>query len=374
MGTVFLLGSGISLNAGMPDVGELTKQVVSDEGVILHTSKHFAVEPDNPNYEHLRSKAEPTLELICELRKAAAEYSGREPNYEEIAQVAREVNDALSGEYESPAVLPFIERLVTRPYADGDCRLLQEVSQLAHGYIKDMVHKTLLKQPSRVDHLRAIIEACGRLPSVTLATLNHDLVLETALERAHLPYADGFETTHEDVRYWRDEWDHTPIRLLKLHGSIDWYGYQREDVPPPAWDTGRYRLDDPMHPTRPGIVGVPEGPIFLTGTFDKILAYETWIFPDQHVRFHEALRKTKRVVVIGYGFGDKAINTRLIAWLARASEHTLIVCHPRPDELRDNARGAIQNHWTSWKNEERLKVIPAYVADLNYEAIAEHLA
>jgi hypothetical protein len=170
MDTVFLLGSGTSINAGMPCVRTVTDQVLSGEGAFLHTTGLFVIDPDNPNYEHLRSKAEPTLELIGELRKAAAEYYGREPNYEEISQVAREVNDALSGEYESLAVLPFIERLVNCPYADGDCRLLREVSQLAHGYIKDMVHKMLRKQPTRVDHLRVIIEACERLPSVTLAT------------------------------------------------------------------------------------------------------------------------------------------------------------------------------------------------------------
>jgi SIR2-like domain len=376
MDAVFLLGSGTSINAGMPCVSTITDQALSGEGVFLHTNKLFVIDPHNPGYERGRPEVEPVLELVEDLRRLAKSYFEREPNYEDISQIAREIDDALSREYESPAVMPLVERLVSRPYAGGDRQRVHKISQLAHQYIRDTVRHMLDKAPSDLDHLGVIVEACKRLSRVTLATLNHDLVLEAALERAGLDYADGFEKNNEDVRLWVDEWFDASIQLLKLHGSLDWWGYRRSDAPWRVWDTGRFRGDDPMHPNRPGIVDTPQDmrPICLTGTFDKILAYETWIFPDQHVRFHEALRKTERVVVIGYGFGDKAINTRLIAWLARASEHTLIVCHPCPDELCDNARGAIQNYWTSWKDEGRLKVVPACVADLNYEAITGHLA
>lgn len=376
MDAVLLLGSGTSINAGMPCVSTITEQVLSGEGVFLHTNQRFVIDRDNPNYERLRPKVEPVLELVEDLRQLAVKYFERGPNYEEISQVVRQISDALSGEYESPAVMPLVEQLASRPFAEGDREHLHEVSQLAHGYITDTVRHTLDKQPSCLDHLKVIVEVCERVPGVLLATLNHDLVLEAALRRTEIDYADGFEKTDEDIRLWVDEWGDARVRLLKLHGSLDWWGYKLADEPWRGWVTTHYRGDAPSYPNRHGIVGPPQDmrPIFLTGTFDKILAYETWIFPDQHLRFQEALRETKRVVVIGYGFGDKAINTRLIAWLARASEHQLIVCHPCPDELVANARGAIQNYWKSWKNEGQLEIIPTCVADLNYQAIAGHLA
>ena len=47
--------------------------------------------------------------------------------------------------------------------------------------------------------------------------------------------------------------------------------------------------------------------------------------------------------------------------------------HTRWTEKRGPVSDAIRNGWTGWQTEGRLNVIAAYVADLNYEAIAEHL-
>lgn len=140
-------------------------------------------------------------------------------------------------------------------------------------------------------------------------------------------------------------------------------------------DRARYRGDDPIRPKRQDIEDYPHDlrPLILTGTLDKILAYETWVFPDQHLRFHEGLRQANRAVVIGYGFGDKAINTRLISWLARARENKLIVCHGAPDELRAGARGAVQSKWDGWRAEGKLAVVPAWVADLSWDAVRSEL-
>jgi len=372
VGIVFLLGSGISRNAEMPGVNEITTQVLSGEGVFFHTDKTFVIGAKNSTYELYRPPVEPVLGLIDDLRGRATEYFGREPSYEEISLLARQVDDALSREYESAAVMPFVEQLMERPYVQGR-EHLRELSELTLGYIADSVHQMLGKPPTCLDHLSAIIDACKHLSRVDLATLNHDLVLEAALDAAGIEYADGFDHSDEDVRLWIDNWKGASVRLLKLHGSLDWWGYEVADEPFRGWVVGRYKGDDPIHPRRAGIVAYPHDlrPIFLTGTFDKILAYETWVFPDQHLRFQEALRGTKRVAVIGYGFGDKAINTRLIGWLACALDHKLIVCHPDPDRLSERARGAVQSKWAHWQRHGQLAFIRTDVAGLDYERLIE---
>jgi SIR2-like domain len=371
---VFLLGSGTSIDAGMPDVETITRQVVSGEGVFLHSANVFLINADNPNYARYRPPVEPVLAFVGDLCELAHGYYGRDPNYEEISQIARQIDDALSGEYESAAVTPLVSELVRRDYSDGDYGRLREVTELTHKYITDTVRHLLDKPPERLDHLDAILEACAQLRDVDLATLNHDLVLESALDNRTQSYSDGFDQSGEDVRLWEDEWPER-VRLMKLHGSLDWWGYQIESEPWRGWVTARYRGADPIHPERLGIADYPHDlrPVILTGTFDKILAYETWIFPDQHVRFQEGLRHGSHVVSIGYGFGDKAINARLIRWLARARENKLIVCHGAPDELHNAARGAVRGKWAEWQAAEKLTVIPAWVADLSYDDISSEL-
>jgi SIR2-like protein len=374
MRTVFLLGSGISIDAEMPCVKSITQQVVSGDGVFLHSAKVFVIDATNPNYTLLRPPVMPVLDLIGDIRALATSYFGREPTYEEISQIARQLDNALSGEYESAAVMPLVSELVQRDYAQQDHDRLREITGLTHKYITDIVRTMLDKPPQRLDHLDALIEASATLGEVDLVTLNHDLVLEAALDARAVPYSDGFDRSGEDVRLWADEW-HDHVRLLKLHGSLDWWGYQMADEPWRGWVTARHKGDDAIHPRRSGILDYPHDlrPVFLTGTFDKILAYETWIFPDQHLRFQEGLRQANRVISIGYGFGDKAINTRVSAWLARARENKLIVCHGNPDQLRADARGAIRRRWDEWRAGDKLAVLPVWVAGLTYDDMCRAL-
>ena len=367
MRTVFILGSGISLDAGMPSVSAITEQVLSGDGVIRHTTGSYVIDGVNPNFAWLRRPVEPVLQLIDELARAAASYLGEAPNYEQVSLLASQVHDALSGEHESAAIMPFAERLRALGIGSDGGDSLRELAGEARDYIADTVHSLLAKPPQRTDHLRVITDACAELKGATLATLNHDLVLEAALADADLEYADGFETAEGDLRLWTNGWETAAVSLLKLHGSIDWWGYFAPDEPWRGIVAARFTGNDPDHPQRIGFdLPTPPRPIFLTGTFNKILAYESWLFPDQHNRFHDALRDASRVVVIGYGFGDKAINSRLIGWLARSRDHRMIVCDPRLDALHARARGAIRNSWDRWRSWDQLVLIEATVGDIDY--------
>jgi hypothetical protein len=96
-------------------------------------------------------------------------------------------------------------------------------------------------------------------------------------------------------------------------------------------------------------------------------SYDTSIFADQHFHFHDSLRTADRVAVIGYGFADKGINTRLIGWLLDSRDRRLVVVHGDEDKL---VEGAIKHKWQGWPKEGRLRVVPRWVADVGWEDIA----
>ena len=155
--------------------------------------------------------------------------------------------------------------------------------------------------------------------------------------------------------------DGNKVPFLKLHGSIDWFCLQPDDgnqydrhigVIPPDHDFQHTRTDggDLQWPTR----GRPE---LLTGTVNKIQQYSSGIFRDLHYRFRSTLGEASQIIICGYGFGDKGINSEIINWCYEEEGRQLIIIHPNPSNLKAAARGAIQNNWCTWINNGSLSFI-----------------
>ena len=70
-----------------------------------------------------------------------------------------------------------------------------------------------------------------------------------------MTHADGFETTGTDVRRWVGRWPDSTVRLLKLHGSIDWWRYNFVDQGWSGSVAARFVGDDPQHPKCPQVIG-----------------------------------------------------------------------------------------------------------------------
>jgi hypothetical protein len=378
----FLVGSGVSLDADLPSVGTITQHVLSGEGVFLGNDALYHRDPANPNYARLRPAAEPGIAFVRQLSALAHEYydtlvgPGQDVDYEELAFLAAQVARSLSMAQENPAVFNFAQRLAIA--AEDDLSAVSEISLSAYGYIRDVTRGLLDKPPARIDHLQALIDACSAADNVDLFTLNHDLVLEQALEAGGVAFSDGFEQVYGDLRIWSDTFTTGSVRLMKLHGSLSWWGFS---LPGEDWRgpvTARVTNGDAFHARGEDhrILSVPHDmrPLFLVGTFDKIFGYETWIFPDQHFRFQEALRAADRLVVVGYGFRDQAINSRLIGWMSRSSDNRIIVIHGNPAQIPQQSRVAIgRNHWERWVGEGRLRIVRSWIAETSWDAIAAEL-
>lgn len=213
----------------------------------------------------------------------------RAVHYENLYFLAKQLHDDLLDEYDNPAIRSFVESAVEQVLPQSSSlpgNAYDELRKGAEGVLKhirgNIVSLISSHQPTRLDHLDFVVEAIQEGGSCVpaLLTLNHDTLLETVLGARSLDFTDGFakEPNPIGVREWQPGQllGHADtIRLLKLHGGIDWYRFgpagakawlqEYVGIQTPAYseyrrDTlGRMheRLDDSL-------------PIFMIGSWDKL--------------------------------------------------------------------------------------------------------
>jgi hypothetical protein len=140
---VMLLGSGASVYAGMPTVGAITQRVLTGSNVMWTGSCWGAVDQLPPNHDVFLQELPGIVAFVGELKKLCDEYfasqdKDRETNYEDVAYVARQIEDGLSAEYENPALMPLIERLEADRADD-----LERIAGDAANYVDDIVRSLL---------------------------------------------------------------------------------------------------------------------------------------------------------------------------------------------------------------------------------------
>ena len=368
----------------MPSTAEITERVLSGEGVWQHTNSIYYVGEDRS----LPNRAAYVPAVLKFLRRLKAEidqyyrfHPVRRTNYEDLYYVASQIEDSESGEYDNPAVQPLIDKilpeiqpvLVGNEDEGGPEWELHKLAGESTNYIQDVVWHSVDEEPTRSDHLDWMKAACTdhRLSSVDVFTLNHDTVLEQCLSKNSVPFADGFGEPVNRVRYWNpDSFDELPrVRLFKLHGSVKWFQFRNGSVGIPL-DGDIWHTKDPA-----GNMQLPlEGrPVILAGTFNKMLKYTNGIYSDLHCEFHRSLRHTWRLVICGYGFGDKGINTRIVEWVYSSPDRRLTIVHPEPEDLRRAARGAISMNWDRWETEHRMTIIPKAIEQASWQDIWDSL-
>jgi len=212
----------------------------------------------------------------------------------------------------------------------------------------------------------------------TVCTLNHDLKTEQALNNLSVGYKDGFTQITESsaMRFAPKELvDSTKeCTLYKLHGSINWFWsgseYHKLLEPDTDYDSGdNYR----------GYVGTAN---LLSGTINKLEAYNYGVYPWIWAAFQNQLLATKRIICSGYGFMDLGVTSRLHGWLTSLSGNQLLIIDPSPKALIERCkRHAISNisgffregtyHICSDANEIENAPTPIILLECGFEALNE---
>lgn len=107
----------------------------------------------------------------------------------------------------------------------------------------------------------------------------------------------------------------------------------------------------------------------LVGTFNKLLTYNYGIFGDLISRFHINLDCYSKLLISGYGFGDKGINTKVLDWVWTEENHRIVLVEPNPDELKAKARNAVSRAWDRLIKEGKLRVIQGGIQEVTADEI-----
>lgn len=151
-----------------------------------------------------------------------------------------------------------------------------------------------------------------------IASLNYDLTIEDACRRLGLQFDYGLDRWPQQHRVdWRTKSD---VRLLKLHGSLNWLGeadnFIIEDQAPIS-DSG-YDLYRP----RLLIFGGGGQKLSAIGPFLQFL-----------YRFERAILNSGTLVVVGYSFRDQHINAIINRWRLTRKDARLVIIDPSPPNL-----------------------------------------
>lgn len=164
-------------------------------------------------------------------------------------------------------------------------------------------------------YLRPIAEAARKAGGLTVATLNYDTTVEKVAASSSVQAYTGIASWAEK-RCW--DWPADGLRLMKLHGSIDWC-WVRDGA-----GTGRLpvdsivQTDDAVKERRPpAVVFGNRSKLTAKGPFLSLLA-----------EFERILDGTDNLITIGYSFRDEHVNEVIRRWSSGDLSRRITIVDP----------------------------------------------
>lgn len=343
----FLFGAGISIPAGLPSTGDITKRVLGGADIFKHTDDNYylgkepSLAPDNAYMSRVIIVLNHLNDYLKEYYKGNDE---KIINYEDLYLLA-DVLYKTEGNWRNPHTKPFLNEIlpIIRPLLkDGVDEFIKrhwrpiDIFAELRKYIRDVVWHLLSVTNVDISYLSAISEACmdNKVGEVTIFSLNHDLILEKTLYNSSIIPCDGFGEPEAEVRYWNPvlfERSKNKVKLYKIHGSVNWFKFTGSDFDPYTDRIGIPQSNDIWHTKNlTGDLQWPKDgrPVILAGTENKILEYSSGIFLSIISRFREHLESVDLLIISGYSFGDIGINRLIFDWLFGDKERQILLITP----------------------------------------------
>ncbi|MCK5052334.1 MAG: SIR2 family protein [Candidatus Cloacimonetes bacterium] len=383
----FILGSGISIKAGLKNVSEISKIIFSGEGIARHTDSEYYFMP--PLYGLKEDEnVKRIINFLEILKKENYDYFKSidyeyETNYEDLYFIVSQLDDEIFGNQKNIFVQNYLKDINTH----GELILessntlfpdfkFQDLVSETKTYIENLVAKILYRSSEDTSYLTFFKEIHDdtEFEEINFFTLNHDVLLETYFKKNGLEFYDGFSKRNGDFEIYDSNLlnNQKRVNLIKLHGSIDWKRYREEGKDWSGDYIAKYDIKVGYDPK--DNKGSIQHPIdnrseILIGTENKLKAYNYGIASDMMCFFKQKLNEDNFLIISGYGFKDKGINLRILDWYYECEYNTIILIHHNFEKLKQDASFAVGSKMDKWYSEKRLLLIEKKFEDVTWEEI-----
>jgi SIR2-like domain len=275
--TLYLLGAGASIDAGLPSAAKLTAALFGNKSQSGRTLKQYLEKADHV-----------AVDMLCRF------YT------EKPALGFEQLFDRLEAMIESGSS-------ILNPDGTVDTQASAWLSDPHANMILRTIKRAAINSviPSRYDenqcgYLKPLVVKCLN-EDIPIVSLNYDLLIETILQRMQAE-ADCGPVKCEYPKPKSGKL----LRLIKIHGSLDWSsefpsGYSRGTTSPALIEHG-----------------------IIAG---KKLTHRS-PFWDEYLEFRKQVEKADTIVALGFSFQDLHVTDPLIEWLYASSKNVLHVVLP----------------------------------------------
>lgn len=339
--TLVLLGAGASVKAGVPTSVRMTEVIakaINDDSrnrysgvsqalnftiaaILAHRGEKGQSPYDGLDIEMLFSAVQmlatrQDLEVAAFVRNWHPALDSFGPPERPDPFIASKVDDSIRAVLSSarpPARIglgKLLEQYVTASVQDsGTYPVYDELQKVM---IREL-RRQLVVADDKFDYLSPILNQQLH-SSRTIATLNYDLGVECVAQRQGLDLTTGMEN-------WAGgfDWDwpsSSALRLIKLHGSINWK-MTDPDRRRHAASAVEVASGEESGRTLPLVIFGQRGKVRADGPFLGLLR-----------AFEQALYQADRLLVVGYSFRDAHINTVINRWLVTDAARGIVVVDP----------------------------------------------
>jgi hypothetical protein len=186
-------------------------------------------------------------------------------------------------------------------------RLQQEI-------VSKLCSQVYIDDPARVRYLQPLANKASSQGSLVIGSLNYDRSIEIACDNNGVSCETGIQEWSSSRTFPEI---HSGVKLLKLHGSIDWEAEMRAAISLWHLPAARVTQVDQVPNER------QRHPVIVFGGREKLRADGPFL--DLLREWETQLERVDTLLVVGYSFRDNHINETIRRWINNNDERHLFV-------------------------------------------------